>query len=449
MKTAITISIIACIMCIAGSTDNKTYINIPINNIKTAMTNHIDLWYPNIIDTINGGFYTQFDYQWRKMENQPKMLVTQARGLWTAAKASQIIEDNQHLVIAANHGYNFITKNMWDTENGGFRLNFYDENEKYKLVYGNAFAIFALAEYAKINSSDEVYDWLNKSFEWLENNAYDTIYGGYFNLILTDEVKAELPKNIDEIMKFGWGHPSWKDQNTSIHLLEAFTALYQVMPTPKVKKRLEEMLILIRDTMTGSKGTLKLFFETDWTPINHVDSSRIYILKNSYLDHVSFGHDIETAYLLLDASQTLYGKIDKNTLEIAKKLCDHSLDNGFDENYFGIYNRGYYFNNSNTIEIIDPKKVWWAQFEGWHTLAIMASLFPDEPIYEIAFTNMWNYIETEITDTTHRGYFEYGIDQSPKATTAPKAHGWKSNYHDGRALMRVYEYANKTFDYTY
>jgi mannobiose 2-epimerase len=426
---------------------NNTFINVPVQEIETGMKNHVDLWYPSIIDTIDGGYYTQFNHEWKKMDAQPKMLVTQARGLWTAAKAAQIIENNQKLIEAANHGYKFITENMWDTENGGFKLNYNNENEKYKLIYGNAFAIFALAEYAKIKPSEEVFEWLHISFDWLENNAYDPEYGGYFNLILNKELKAEFPNNIEEVLKLGWGQPSWKDQNTSIHLMEAFTTLYQVMPEPKVRKRLEELMLLIRDTMTSPKGTLKLFFQADWTPISHSDSSRNFIIENSYYDHVSFGHDIETAYLLIDASQTLYGKIDEKTLNIAKTLTDHALDNGFAHGFYGVYDRGYYFNNSGKPEIIDRKKSWWAQFEAWHTLGIMATLFPEEPVYETAFAGLWNYIENELSDKINGGYFEFGIDETPGAIQRPKAHNWKSNYHDGRALMLIWEYANKNISF--
>ena len=52
----------------------------------------------------------------------------------------------------------------------------------------------------------------------------------------------------------------YKDQNSSIHILEALTELYHVWPEPLVRLRLQEMLSLIRDKMVSKKGYLILFF---------------------------------------------------------------------------------------------------------------------------------------------------------------------------------------------
>ncbi|HPR31705.1 MAG TPA: AGE family epimerase/isomerase [Prolixibacteraceae bacterium] len=236
------------------------------------------------------------------------------------------------------------------------------------------------------------------------------------------------------------GRTGLERPNTSIHLLEAFTAAVQVLPDPRIKNRLEELLILIRDTMTSDNGTLRLFFEKDWKPVNHADSSRAFILENSYFDHISFGHDIETAYLLIDASKTLYGQVDPNTLAIAKKLTDHTIAQGFAPGFYGIYDRGYLFDGKT--EIISVKKTWWSQFEALHTLALMSQFFPEENKYTEGFAAMWRYIDQELTDHRNGGYYNNGLDTSPQDTTGRKAHNWKGPYHDGRALMMIWEYAN-------
>ena len=71
----------------------------------------------------------------------------------------------------------------------------------------------------------------------------------------------------------------YKDQNSSIHLLEALTELYQVWPDPLVKERLAELLYLVRDKITNSKGDLALFFQPDWTPVSFRDSSEAIIMR--------------------------------------------------------------------------------------------------------------------------------------------------------------------------
>ena len=134
-----------------------------------------------------------------------------------------------------------------------YKIDRQNENEDYNLIYANAFALFALAEYAKTNSQSEALQWAIKTFNWIDSIAYDTKNKGYFNLIYYNK-----DANINNV--FGWNNPKWKDQNTSIHILEAYTTFYQIYTNAKVRNRLEEMLLLIRKTMVKPDGSRKLFF---------------------------------------------------------------------------------------------------------------------------------------------------------------------------------------------
>jgi mannobiose 2-epimerase len=416
------------------------YLSIPKNEIEKATLNHLKTWYPAVIDTINGGFYTNFEFDWKRSKDQQKMLVTQARNVWTAAKATGILKENKVYRAAADHGYQFLTTQMWDKEQGGFKM-YTTNHAPYFFIYGNAFALFALAEYAKINPSQEVLAWVEKSFDWIDSVAHDDVLLGYHNIVPKEEMRDITPENKAKFNNMGWGNIEWKDQNTSIHLLEAFTTTYQVLPLPKVKTRLKEMLDLVSKTMAQPNGSLKLYFTNDWKPIDHSDSTRTYIIKNQAYDHISFGHNIETAYLIIDASKALYGDVDDESLTIAKRLTDHTLKYGFGPNYHGLYDRGYQFSKDGKVEIIQKSTEWWAQYEAWHTLALMNHYFPDEKQYAEAFEGIWKYIQTELIDPEHGGCYGSGLDLSPKSKRNRKAHAWKGPYHDGRALMKVWQYA--------
>jgi mannobiose 2-epimerase len=428
--------------------NSSVYLGVKVSEIETELTHLLQTWYPCIIDTIHGGYWTNFEYDWTLSKKQDKMLVTQARGLWTASRAAAVFPDNPVYRKAADHGYQFLTGCMWDAEHGGFFQYYYSDSSQtvdptYKLTYGNAFALFALSEYAKINKDPAVLEWIRKTFDWLEKFAHDPVYGGYFNITLPENLAESGLSAQDAIKRAGWGNPDWKDQNTSIHLMEAFTAAYQVLPEEPVRTRLAEMLELIRDTMVNQAGYLNLYFTKNWKPVSNSDSSRDYILKNPYMDHISFGHDIETAYLLVDASQTLYGSPDSATLSTAKKLIDHTLIHGFDQDYYGLYDKGYIFAPQEKVEIIDSTKTWWAQAEAWHALALFATLYPKETVYQEAFPKMWLYINNEVIDHQYGGWYNNGLDKSPENKTFRKAHQWKSCYHDGRALFQVLSYAKK------
>jgi len=159
------------------------------------------------------------------------------------------------------------------------------------------------------------------------------------------------------------------------------------------------------------------------------------ILQHRYIDHVSFGHDVEIAYLMLEASHVLGLKNDTTTMRIAKLMVDHALQNGWDKINGGFYDEGYYFKNKKEITIIKDSKNWWAQAEGLNTLLLMADLYPNDPMqYFEKFKMMWKYIQTYLIDHEYGDWYEEGLDKSPERKTALKGHIWKATYHQLRSL---------------
>jgi mannobiose 2-epimerase len=200
------------------------------------------------------------------------------------------------------------------------------------------------------------------------------------------------------------------------------------------------MLLLIRDTITTKKGNLVLFFQPDWTPVSYKDSSYAVIIEHRNLDHVSFGHDVETAYLLLEASHALGIKNDAHTMTISKKMIDHALRNGWDNKVGGFYDEGYYFKDSAAITIIRDSKNWWAQAEGLNTLLMMSDYFPaDSMQYFQKFLQQWQYVQTYLIDHEHGDWYAGGLDKEPEQKTGSKGNIWKGTYHVLRAFVNCIE----------
>jgi mannobiose 2-epimerase len=196
------------------------------------------------------------------------------------------------------------------------------------------------------------------------------------------------------------------------------------------------MLFLIRDKIVTPKGYLTLFFKPDWTPVSYRDSSRAVLLNHRGLDHVSFGHDVETAYLMLEASHLLGLKNDTATARIAKKMVDHALNNGWDNAVGGFYDEGYYFKDKPGITIIADTKNWWAQAEGLNTLLMMSDLYPNSPQkYEEHFYKLWDYVQTYLIDHQHGDWYQGGIDKQPNYKLALKGQIWKGTYHNLRSFI--------------
>src|SRR5688500_686524 len=109
----------------------------------------IDKSYPNILDTVYGGYLSTFTYDFKPQGEQDKMIVTQARHIWSTSKAAEFYHDTSYIGMA-QHGFHFLRDKMWDKESGGFHnlVNRQGEPKSdIKEAYGNSFAIYGLAAY--------------------------------------------------------------------------------------------------------------------------------------------------------------------------------------------------------------------------------------------------------------------------------------------------------------
>ena len=418
----------------------ETNKNTILKEMEHVLSQSFLLWYPLSIDSTDGGYYSDINYKWQLQGKQNKMIVTQARHVWSASNAALFYKKHDYLPKLSKHGFKFLKNVMWDSKFGGFYdlvdregkvlnqsgFGLPDEKQVIKNAYGNAFAIYGLTAYYKVSKDTAALNLAEKTFNWLEKHSHDPEYGGYFQYLSRNGIP----------FKEGYHGVPPKDQNSSIHILEAYTELYSVWPDNKLKERLTSLLHIIRDKFVTTKGYLNLFYKRDLTPVSYRDSSAEERKKHYEFDHVSFGHDIETGYLMLEASKALGLKNDAVTLKIAKRMVDHTLKNGWDEKVGGIFDGGYYFKGAKKISIIMKTKQWWSQIEALNSCLMMSEIFPNDKInYYGKFCEQWNYIKNYLIDKIHGGFYWGGIDEVPDLKTYPKGTIWKADYHTTRGLI--------------
>lgn len=383
-------------------------------------------WYPACVDSEQGGYLSDFDEAWRPEGRQDKMIVTQSRHIWSAANASEFDAIYLPLIGTAEHGAQFLKTVMWDSAAGGF----YDlvdrrgrplkeDGRIIKRAYGNAFAIYGLARGFRASHDSSMLALARQAFRWLDRHSWDRKYGGYFQF---------MNRNGSPFMNGYKGTPP-KDYNSLIHLLESFTELYRVWPDRLVRDRLASLLAIVRDTLASHEGSLRLYFTRAW---KHVKAP-----SNAELDHISFGHDVETAYLLLEASEALGGTRDSVTLSVAKKMVDRALAYGIDPVNGGLFDAAAReADPSKEPVIIKRTKEWWAQAEAFHAFLLMSDLFPDDGHrYYDRFCEQWNYCMRYVIDHERGGWYWGGIDIAPDNVHSPKGTIWKGSYHTSRALI--------------
>ncbi len=437
--------------CTSGSDSKEGQDNPDLNNDtlvyeleKSLFTYIVDAWYPRCVDTVYGGYIPEFEYDWTMSDGpQDKALVQQARHLWSLSYLYEKYPERDDLLDYARTGFEFIKDNYWDKEKGGmFTMCSREgipliESMSYKRSYGQAFAIHGLSQYFESSEDSSALDLAKKIFYWLDKNAHDKIYGGYFESLNRDGT----PQLADEDAPNRPGYLPFtglKEFNSSIHILEAFTGLYEVWPDALLRKRLEEIFILFRDTLINSEGYLELYFYPDWTlvPVETMDS----LSEGNYwyTQHVTYGHDVETAFLLLEAAHVLEMEDDIKTKNISKRMVDHSLEMGWDEENGGFYYIGYKTEGKDSIHV--DHKAWWVEAEGMNALMMMHERYPDDPMdYFGKFLDLWEYTDEYLIDKKYGGWYNYGLDTYPENRFNKKSHNWKASYHNVRGMVRVVE----------
>ncbi len=386
-------------------------------------------WYPATIDKEHGGFRQNMARDWSLGPDRDKFIVYQARMTWTAAAfAIDSPERRDEFAGYARHGVECLDRVIRDRESGGFHWSVGLDGQvkpglgTEKHVYGTSFVLYAASKAYEATHDPRALQVARDAFDWLETKAHDPVNGGYFEAltragvpIITWDPARPLAERVDRVgVYYGF-----KSMNAHIHLLEALAEFYHVEPTAPVRARLEEMLAIVRDRIAAAPGALNLYLSPNW---------------QAAPAHDSFGHDVETAYLLVEAATSLGRPDDPTTWKVARSLIDHSLDWGWDDQNGGFYDKGDSFNGKP----FDTTKVWWTQAEGLNTLLLFHAQFgATTDRYWTAFRKQWDFIDRHLIDPESGGWFYETTIDGKRLGDGSKASPWKANYHTSRAMLNV------------
>ncbi len=385
-------------------------------------------WFPAAIDPV-GGFYQNFDEAWNHTGESAKSIVYQSRLTWLACQAAKRYPARAaEYRKAAAHGFDCLQHRMWDSRDGGFFWEIGPDGgplrDGEKHAYGISFALYACSAYYRLTLDPAAKSLATRTFEWMEKHSHDTRNGGYYEALTRAGSPILTPpaasSGTDEIgTRYGF-----KSMNSHIHLLESLTEFYAVDPRPQVRARLEEVFKIVRDRVVVSQiGVMNQFFTPDWRPVPDLDS---------------FGHDVETAFLLVEASSALGRPEDPAVWLAARRLVDHALEAGFDL-AAGLADSGTTFR-----KVYIPERVWWVQAECVNALLLMHEKFGRETSrYWTAFTAEWEFIRSKQIDSVHGGWYNSVSPEGAAPAGAPKSDSWTEGYHQGRAMLRVSEVLQK------
>lgn len=380
-----------------------------VNEIETHLKEKLIPFWEGLKDKENGGYYGYMGYDLAIDTHYEKGCILNSRILWFFSNAYMLLGED-HLKDAAEHAYKFLKDCCIDKENGGvyWSVTYNGKiSDDTKHTYNQAFAIYALSSYYDAVKDEEALKIAEELFNLIEEKCTDE-YGYLEAFSRTFE-----PAGNDKLSENGV--MADKTMNTLLHVFEAYTEYYRVSHNEKAAARLRFMLDIFKNNVYNEKlGRQEVFFDQKYTPL---------------IDLYSYGHDIETAWLL-DRGLEVLG--DSGYIEMFAPVT-HALA-------VNIYNRA--FVNGSVLNeaengVNDTTRIWWVQAESVVGFVNGYQKNNNCREYLEAAEDIWSYIKEYLLDKRNGSEWYWAVDAEGKPLEKPIVEPWKCPYHNGRMCMEV------------
>lgn len=418
MKSRLPCALILALASLAASLSAEP-LAAPAREFRAQLANRIlPYWLDTTIDRTNGGYLLADDLAGRRVATE-KQLVTQARMVWgfSHAHLHGFSTGERDYLQAARGGYRFLLDHFLDREHGGY---FWKTDpagkvlDDRKIVYGESFVIYAFVEYARAGQDPEPLRRALELYQVLQRQAHDATNGGWNEHFRRDW--TPLPRRAPDAQVEIAG---LKSANTHLHLMESLTELAADTKDRAVRDSLAEALRLNATYFyPPDPGRAAFHREPDWRPVTDPASAGL-----------SYGHNVEFAWLMIRAERVL-GRAP--SWSHFRAYLDHALRYGTDAARGGLYSRGF-----DDQPATDTDKVWWVQAEMMAALTD-ALQHQSNSTDATALEKLIQFVNAHQADPADGIWLDtVTADGRPKATG--KAHSWKANYHDVRALVKFVE----------
>lgn len=395
--------------------ENINYLHKYGSELKGELRNILDYWSAYTVDEVNGGFIGKIDHANNRYGDAGKGAVLNARILWAFSSAYNF-EANDEYLEYAERAYQYISQYFTDKQYGGIYWSVTYSGKPFdtrKQVYANAFVIYALAEYYKAVNKNKVKQQAISLYNLLVDKSYDARYTGYF------EAFTREWEPIDDLRLSAKDANEKKSMNTHLHVLEAYANLYTIWPDDGLKRQIIGLLKNFSDHIIDSETFhLQLFFDEEWNGRSSV---------------VSYGHDIEAAWLLLEAAEIIgEEQLIIRFQDYAVKMADAALE-GIDTTDGGLWYE-YDLAHGGLVR----EKHWWVQAEAMVGY-LNAWQLTGEWKYAAISVKLWQFVQQHIINKKN-GEWVWGVYADGSLMAHEDKVGiWKCPYHNSRACIEIYK----------
>ena len=373
--------------------------------------NILPFWIGHVVNPGNAGFLGSLTNDLAADRAAERGALLTSRILWTFSAAYSRYRDPAYLAMA-DHACNDLAHHFHDAENGGYWWSISAEGtvlRDRKQVYGQAFAIYALTEFHAATGLVEPLERAIAAYRLIEKHARAR-HGGYLEAF----GRAWEPIADMRLSNVDLNEP--KSQNTHLHIMEAYTRLILAWPDRGLRQALRELVdIMITRIVNPATGHLGLFFAEDWAPRS---------------DRISYGHDIEAAWLLTWAADVLDDAgLSAKIRPLAIRIAEATLAEGVDAD-------GGVFNQGRPGGLTDTNKEWWPQAEAVVGFLNAYQLSGQERFLDAALRT-WDFIELRLVDRRSGEWFRGVTRDGRVLDNELKVSFWKCPYHNGRTGLEA------------
>ncbi len=369
-------------------------------------------WMENTKDVLNGGFVGKIDEHNVPDAQAPKGSVLNSRILWAFSAAYKLTGNPAHFEMAVI-AFNYIKEFFMDKDYGGVYWSVTSSGQPLdtkKQIYALAFAVYGCSAYYEASGSETAKATAIELYNTIEKYSFDEVNTGYLEAFTNNwQPLADLRLSDKDANEK-------KTMNTHLHVLEAYTALYKIWPDAHLKEQLVRLLNnFTQHIIDRQTWHLNLFFDERWASRSSL---------------ISYGHDIEAAWLLIEAAQVINDPhLLKETKGMAIKIAATAME-GIDKD------GSLWYEYEPEDQHLIKEKHWWVQAEA------MVGFFSNWQItgnkkYLENSMQAWAYIKTFIKDATY-GEWLWGRNADGSIMAGQdKAGIWKCPYHNSRACIEI------------
>ena len=380
-----------------------------VKEIEEELTQKLIPFWENLRDEEYGGFYGYMGYDLKVQKDYEKGCILNSRILWFFANAYMTLGEEK-LKEDADHAYAFLKEKCLDREYGGmFWSVTYDgkPSDTTKHTYNQAFALYALSSYYRLTKNPNAKQLAYQLFDLIQEKAFDG--AGYLEAFDRNWNPASNEKLSEN------GVMASRTMNTLLHVFEAYSGFYRATKDERVAEAMRTILQIYQEKVFNpERNRQEVFFDLDY---------------NSLIDLHSYGHDIESSWLIDDGCSLLGDAALNQTI--------FAMDDRLAEGIYQTAYRNHSVLNECENGVDDETRVWWVQAESVLGFYHMYEKHGDCQYLQAA-QDIFSYIEQYFLVSDHKSEWFWAVDKDGKPMqNLDIVNGWKCPYHNGRMCLEL------------